>query len=171
MIRNKEFTPQERIVAVVQRLRSQGYRFTPQRKAIVQAVLENAGHPSVEEIYRQVWVNFPMISLATVYKTLDILRDLGEVVELPVGGRTHYDGNPRPHVHLICERCHTVMDWSEEVSFPVPEESIVASGFHPRQYYLEVRGLCLRCRTEDISSALPTAAAPVTDMPETALDD
>ncbi len=116
--------------------------------AIVQAVLESTGHPSAEEIYRQVSAVFPMISLATVYKTLEVLRDIGEVVEIPVEGRSRYDGNPRPHVHLICEKCHTVLDWNEGVTFPVPKEEIVASGFRPHRYSLEVHGLCPRCQAE-----------------------
>ncbi|MBC7225928.1 MAG: transcriptional repressor [Thermoflexales bacterium] len=137
------------MTTVTQRLRSQGYRFTPQRMAIVQAVLGSTDHPSAEEIYQQVSAVFPMISLATVYKTLDVLRDLGEVVELPVEGRTRYDGNPRPHVHLICEKCHAVTDWNEGTAFPVPEEAIAASGFRPHHYHMEVYGLCSRCQRED----------------------
>lgn len=159
MIPNRELFPQERLTAVIHRLREQGYRLTPQRMAIVQAVLESPDHPSAEEIYQQVSAAFPMISLATVYKTLEVLKDLGEVVELPVEGRTHYDGNPRPHVHLICERCHSVMDWSEEVAFPIPEEAIAASGFRPHHYHLEVHGLCPRCAGE-ASAPAPTGRAP-----------
>lgn len=148
MIPNKELLFQEQLAAVSHRLREQGHRFTPQRMAIVQAVLGSTGHPSAEEIYQQASAALPMISLATVYKTLEVLRDLGEVVEIPVEGRSRYDGNPRPHVHLICEKCHTVLDWSEEITFPVPEEAIVASGFRPRYYHMEVHGLCPRCQAE-----------------------
>ncbi len=157
MIPNKELL-QERLAAVIHRLREQGYRLTPQRMAIVQAVLESPDHPSAEEIYQQVSAVFPMISLATVYKTLEVLKDLGEVVELPVEGRTRYDGNLQPHIHLICERCHTVIDWSDgAISFP--EESIAASGFHPHHYRLEVHGLCPRCVAET-SAPAPTGRAP-----------
>ncbi|MGB9873173.1 MAG: Fur family transcriptional regulator [Anaerolineae bacterium] len=147
MITNKELL-QERITTVIHRLRNRGYRFTPQRMAIVRAVLESQDHPSAEEIYQQVSAVFPMISLATVYKTLEVLRDIGEVEELSVEGRTRYDGNPRPHVHLVCKKCHSVTDWDEAIAFPLPEETIAASGFQPHQYRLEVYGLCPRCRVE-----------------------
>ncbi|MGQ9709927.1 MAG: Fur family transcriptional regulator [Anaerolineae bacterium] len=140
--------------AVIRRLREQGYRLTPQRMAIVQAVLESPDHPSVEEIYQQVSAVFPMISLATVYKTLEVLRDIGEVMELPMGGRTRYDGNLRPHVHLVCERCHSVIDWSDD-AISIPEEAIAASGFRPHYYRLEVYGLCPRCQQEEPSLATP----------------
>lgn len=149
MIVNKESSPENRLASIVHHLRSRGYRFTPQRMAIVQAVLESPEHPSAEEIHRQVRAAFPMVSLATVYKTLDVLRDLGEVVEIPLGGRTRYDGNPRPHIHLVCEKCHTVMDWSDGVPFPVSEETIAASGFRPHHYHMEVYGLCPRCQAEE----------------------
>jgi len=150
---------QERLAAIARHLRERGHRFTPQRMAIVRAILESPDHPSAEEIYQQVSAVFPMISLATVYKTLEVLRDIGEVVELPIEGRTRYDGNPRPHVHLICERCHTVMDWSEEVAFPIPEEAITASGFRPHHYHLEVYGLCPRCAGE-ASAPAPAGRTP-----------
>ena len=150
---------QERLAAIARHLRERGYRFTPQRMAIVQAILESPDHPSAEEIYQQVSAVFPMISLATVYKTLEVLRDIGEVMELPIEGRTRYDGNPWPHVHLICERCHTVMDWSEEVAFPIPEEAITASGFRPHHYHLEVYGLCPRCAGE-ASAPAPAGRTP-----------
>ncbi len=143
---------QERLVAIARHLREQGYRLTPQRIAIVQAILESPDHPSAEEIYQRVSAVFPMISLATVYTTLDVLKNVSEVQEFSVGGRTRYDGNPQPHIHLICERCHSVMDWREEVAFPIPEDAIVASGFRPRSYRLEVHGLCLRCQSEESAS-------------------
>lgn len=148
MIISRESLLQKRLAAVTQRLRDQGYRLTPQRMAIVQAVLESAEHPSAEEIYQRVSAAFPMLSRATVYKTLDVLRDLGEVVEIPVEGRTRYDGNPQPHIHLVCERCHAVIDWSDGVTFPVPGETIAASGFRPHHYHMEVYGLCSRCQAE-----------------------
>lgn len=149
MIINRESLLQERLATVIRHLRDEGYRLTPQRMAIMQAVLESTEHPSAEEIYQQVSASFPMISLATVYKTLNVLRSIGEVRELSVEGRVHYDGNPQPHVHLVCERCHTVRDWSDDIAFPVPEEAIVVSGFCPHHYHMEVYGLCPRCQTED----------------------
>ncbi len=148
MITNKESILQKRLTTLVRRLKGQGYRLTPQRMAIVQAVLSRDDHPSAEEIYRQVSASFPMISLGTVYKTLDVLKDIGEVVEIPAEGRSRYDGNPQPHIHLICEKCHIVIDWAEEVPFPVPGEAIAASGFRPHHYHMEVYGLCPRCQME-----------------------
>ncbi|RME39880.1 MAG: transcriptional repressor [Thermoflexia bacterium] len=148
MILNKERKLQERLAAIVQNLRGHGHRLTPQRVAIIQALLESTEHPSAEDLYRRVSALVPVMSLATVYKTLDMLREIGEVVELPLADRVRYDGNPHPHVHLICEKCHAVIDWGEGVTFTVPEEEIAASGFRPHRYSLEVHGLCPRCQAE-----------------------
>ena len=115
----------------------------------MQAILEHPDHPSAEEIHQHVSAVFPMIGLATVYKTLEVLREIGEVMELPVEGRTRYDGNPRPHIHLVCERCHSVTDWSDD-AISIPEEAIAASGFRPHYYRLEVHGLCPRCQEEGL---------------------
>lgn len=148
-IHKESLSLEQHLSSVIHRLRDRGYRLTPQRMAIVRAVLKNTEHPSAEEIYRQLTDAFPMMSLATVYKTLELLRSLGEVVEISVEGQARYDGNPRPHVHLICEKCRAVMDWNAEVDFPVAEAAIVASGFRPSRYHLEVYGLCPRCQASD----------------------
>lgn len=148
MIPNKELFARKRLATIADRLRESGYRLTPQRVAIIQALLERPDHPSAEDLYRQVSAHFPMISLATVYKTLETLKDLGEAAEITLADRVRYDGNTRPHVHLVCEKCHSVTDWDSEVPFPVSEEAIAASGFRPHYYHMEVHGLCARCQAE-----------------------
>jgi Fur family peroxide stress response transcriptional regulator len=158
MIINKESLLKERIAQIAQQFRERGYRVTPQRMAIVQAVLESSEHPTAEEVYRKVSDSFPMLSLATVYKTLEMLKTLGEIVEIPVKGQVHYESNLRPHVHLICERCHKVMDWGEEIVLPIPKETIESSGFYPRYYLVEVHGLCSQCQSE--SNSVPEADKP-----------
>ncbi len=80
----------ERLDQVMQRLREHGYRLTPQRMAIVRAVVQSTSHPTADEIYHQVAADFPMLSLATVYKTMNVLSEIGEVLEMEVDGRSHY---------------------------------------------------------------------------------
>lgn len=145
---NPEFLSRKKPTTIAERLRQQGYRLTPQRMAIVRVLLESPDHPSAEDIYHRVSAHFPMISLATVYKTLETLKSIGEATEIPLADRVRYDGNTQPHAHLVCEKCHTVTDWTGEVAFPIPEEAIVASGFRPSRYLLEVHGLCPRCQAE-----------------------
>jgi Fur family transcriptional regulator, peroxide stress response regulator len=92
-------------------LAQRGARMTPQRMAILEALLE-ADHPTVEQIHRRVAHAFPMTSLVTVYRTLAMLVEMGVVLQVdapePVA---HYDGfRPQPHPHLTCAVCGRVAD-------------------------------------------------------------
>ena len=137
---------EERLEHVVRCLRVRGYRLTPQRMAILRAVMRSRSHPTAEEIYRQVAADFPMLSLATVYKTLKVLKELGEVMEMDVGGCSHYDGNITPHPHLICVKCHRILDLPPEVMAQLPEEALAKRGFQVLWYRVEIYGLCPECQ-------------------------
>ena len=93
-------------------IKRQGYRITPQRLAILKILAASAGHPSVEQIYNRVKQDFPTTSLATVYKTVVLLKNEGEILELGfANGSRRYDGNkPYPHPHLICLECQNIFD-------------------------------------------------------------
>jgi len=139
---------EERMEHIVRRLRASGYRLTPQRLAVLRAVLSSRSHPSAEEIYREVAAEFPMLSLATVYKTLNVLKELGEVLELEVGGCSHYDGNITPHPHLICVKCHSIVDLPPDAMVMVSEDVLAQTGFRVLRCYVEIYGLCPRCQVE-----------------------
>lgn len=100
-----------RYTELLHRLRADGYRLTPQRLAVLKVLAADSGHPTVEQVFDQVRIDYPTTSLATIYKTIDMLKDIGEVLELSVGESHRYDGrDPRPHPHLICEGCGAVVD-------------------------------------------------------------
>ena len=128
------------------KLKGAGYRITPQRLAILKTLVESKEHPSVEQIYRQVQKDFPTTSLATVYNTLECLKDLDEVLVLPSSGASRYDGrNPEPHPHLICTACGRIEDLDVDLSATVA--SIAAgTGYTHLRHRLEFYGLCPRCR-------------------------
>ena len=67
------------------RLRRDGFRLTPQRMAVLRVLAEDTGHPTVEQVYDRVRCDYPTTSLATIYKTIDMLKGIGEVLELSVG--------------------------------------------------------------------------------------
>ena len=104
--------PQERFETLVNKLKQHGYRLTPQRAAILRIFASSHDHPSIEQVYNQIKGQFPMMSLATVYKTVTMLKEEGEILELAfANGSTRYDANhPYPHPHLICVRCHRITD-------------------------------------------------------------
>lgn len=144
----QEADPQE-VEHIVQKLREQGHRLTPQRVAILQAVLSSDTHPTAEEIHQQVSDEFPMISLATVYKTMNVLKGLGEVSEIRVDGRGHYEGNTTPHPHMICINCGAIIDLPAEALAEMPEEALANTDFQAMRYSLEIYGLCPRCQEKD----------------------
>jgi Fur family peroxide stress response transcriptional regulator len=93
-------------------LDSAGKRSTPQRYAVCRALVEHGGHPTVADVFERVRVEFPMISQATVYNTVDTLRDLGLLrpLDTVTHEHTHYDLDPTPHVNLVCTSCGAISD-------------------------------------------------------------
>ena len=104
--------PQSRLNQMLAKLKTGGFRITPQRLAVLKILASSDGHPSVERIYEQVKENFATTSLATIYKTVLLLKQLNEILEpgFP-DGSNRYDGNqPYPHPHIICTRCKRITD-------------------------------------------------------------
>jgi Fur family peroxide stress response transcriptional regulator len=138
-----------RLEEIAQRLRSGGHRMTPQRMAILEAILDGA-HPSAEDIFKAVAGRYPTLSLATVYKTLALLKEEGEVLELGFGGHeSRYDAViPDPHPHLICTRCGEIVDppfMNLDAAVRVMAER---TGFRVDSHRLDFFGLCPRCQAE-----------------------
>jgi Fur family peroxide stress response transcriptional regulator len=104
--------PQKRLEQMIRMLRDKGCRLTPQRLAVLRILSKSEGHPSAEQIYEQIKVDYPTTSLATIYKTLSLLKNKGEVPELNCADAgSHYDRNkPYPHPHLMCTECGQILD-------------------------------------------------------------
>jgi Fur family peroxide stress response transcriptional regulator len=127
-------------------LKSTGHRVTPQRLAILRILAESREHPSVDQIYRQLRKNFPTTSLATVYNTLECLKEIGEVLELSSSGGSRYDGrNPDPHPHLVCTMCGTIEDLDIHLR-PAVEEVAASRGYANVHHRLELYGVCPSCQ-------------------------
>jgi Fur family peroxide stress response transcriptional regulator len=135
-----------RLDDVVAKLKSAGNRITPQRLAIIRVLVESEGHPSVDQIYRQVRGDFPTTSLATVYNTLECLKEMEEVLELPFSSGARYDGrNPFSHPHLVCSVCGTIEDLDIDLGAAVAE--VVANrGYADVHERLDFYGVCPRCQ-------------------------
>lgn len=141
---------EQRVDEVMARLREQGYRMTPQRVAIVSAMVRSEHHPNAEQVYAEVRELFPMISLATIYNTIGVLKDIGEVAELPVSGEgVRFDARrPDPHPHLICSRCGDVIDIKVENIEQLVRQVSESTGYEIVGHPLQLWGLCPRCRAE-----------------------
>lgn len=147
-------TTTNRLETLFARMKTRGHRLTPQRAAILRALVEHAGHPGVEELHRQLLRDFPTMSLATVYKTIAFLKDQGEVLELGFGeAGCRYDGRrPEPHPHLVCTRCGAILDpapgaaCDDAALRALMEDLACRSGFSLSHHRLDLFGLCPACR-------------------------
>lgn len=140
--------PDRRLDQMVEKLRDRGYRLTPQRLAVLKILAISHGHPSVERIHEQVKIDFPTTSLATVYKTVSLARELGEVLELGFSDdRNRYDGNkPYPHPHLICTQCRNIIDPDLSNLQHMTEELEKETGFRIVNHRMDFFGICPDCR-------------------------
>jgi len=149
---SRKTTPeaQSRIDAMLTKLKSSDFRITPQRYAVLRILAASEEHPSVAEIYEAVRVEFPTTSLATVYKTVSLLKEIGEVLELGFhDGNNRYDGTrPFPHPHVICTQCRKIMD-PELVSLDsLNAEMSRKTGYSIISHRLDFFGLCPDCQKQ-----------------------
>jgi Fur family peroxide stress response transcriptional regulator len=132
--------------SAIEALRSKGYKATPQRIAICRIALNSRDHPSVQAIYKKVKRIHPTVSLATVYKTLEVLRDLDLVQELNFPkGQARFDSYMVPHINLICSKCGEIVDLDDTVAAEISKMVSAASKFKPNGQRLDVYGVCQKC--------------------------
>jgi Fur family peroxide stress response transcriptional regulator len=104
---------------------------TPQRLAIYRLLLDTERHPTAQMIYEELQPQFPSLSLATVYNTLEKLVETGVVNALGAAGDSavHYDGDTEPHVNLACISCHLVIDLPSQHVQALDQEVAASSGY------------------------------------------
>jgi Fur family peroxide stress response transcriptional regulator len=137
-----------RFDTLVQKLKARGARITSHRLAMLELLAASVGHPSAAQIYTTLQERFPTISLATVYKTLAVLKEEGEVLELNLPVEARYDGNkPFPHPHLICTNCGKIIDGDELSSLSdANEEASRLYEFEVSHSQMVFYGRCKDCR-------------------------
>lgn len=142
--------PEKRLEEMVAVLKETGHRITPQRLAILRILARSEDHPEVEWVHRQIQKDYPTTSLATVYKTVTLLKELGQVLELGFADRgARYDGNkPYPHPHLICTKCGAIADPDYPAMNDLAEHMSAQTGFKITHHRLDFFGLCAKCREE-----------------------
>lgn len=139
---------QSRLDQMLVKLKDLKFRITPQRLAVLKILAESKEHPSVDRIYEQVRADFPTTSLATVYKTITLLKELNEVLELGFSeGSNRYDGyNPYPHPHVICTQCREIIDPELTGIRRLTEEAKGKTGYRITTHRLDFFGLCKKCQ-------------------------
>jgi Fur family peroxide stress response transcriptional regulator len=130
-------------------LKERGSRLTPQRVELVRLIAASDGHPSAAQLYARIKRRFPTLSQATVYKTLSLLKDMDQVLEIDLRGDSRYDGHrPDPHAHLICIRCDRIMDGEAGLDPAAIRKQEQASGYKILRSQISFYGLCPECRTQ-----------------------
>ncbi len=140
--------------SVIKALRGKGYKATPQRIAIGRFALRSRNHPTAQRIYEEVKKLYPTVSLATVYKTIQILKEVGLIQVLNLSqGQTRFDPDMHPHIHLICLSCGDIIDWEDALVSEVMAK-IAASNFSATSQSFDVYGICQSCerKTKPVAS-------------------
>jgi Fe2+ or Zn2+ uptake regulation protein len=127
-------------------LRARGGRVTPQRLAIAKVVRETGGHVTAEGVFGQVSERLPGVSLPTVYATLELLEDLGQVRRVPApSSAVLFDSRTEAHDHCVCRRCVEVGDLDCATDHVPVMQAAVALGFRPDDAQVVVSGMCAAC--------------------------
>jgi Fur family peroxide stress response transcriptional regulator len=132
-------------------LRERGYRVTPQRLAIYDAVWNAGSHPTASEVYELAEQRDPTMSKATVYKALQLFTELGLVRE--IGFRddsTRYDPDTEFHINLVCTSCGKIEDYHCVDFDDIAPNLKGDTGFEAQSHHFEIYGLCVRCSKERI---------------------
>ena len=121
-------------------------RHSRQREQICEYLRSTCAHPSAEEIYLALKHTLPELSLATVYRNLKLLEQLGQVRRVAsVDGTEHYDACCGDHVHFVCQRCGCVRDVPGEDAVKIRDALSLEEGFQICRLDMTVSGLCPDC--------------------------
>ena len=121
-------------------LEESNLKITPQRLAILKE-LENKGHASIEEIYETIKEMFPSISLATIYKNINALKNEGIISEVCLHQKPKYEINKEAHAHFICKKCGKV----EDVEFSEILNKDIEKKYPNSDKELYIYGICKEC--------------------------
>ena len=125
------------------------YRMTKQKRVILEVLKSTKSHPTADWVYDKVKKKIPNISLGTVYRNLNILKNQGEILELNYGkGFSRFDGNASHHYHFTCENCGRIMDIETPLFTKIEDEVSQQMGVKVNRHRLEFYGSCADCSSE-----------------------
>jgi Fur family transcriptional regulator, ferric uptake regulator len=129
-----------------QELRTRGYRLTPQRQLVLEAV-QDLGHATPDDILGHVRERAEGVNISTIYRTLELLEELGLVTHahLSHGAPTYHSSAAPQHVHLVCRSCKAIADVDPEVVEPMVTRLREDQGFETDVAHLTVFGICRTC--------------------------
>jgi Fur family ferric uptake transcriptional regulator len=135
-------------------------RMTRQRRAILDALEKSRSHPTAHQVHQMVRRRLSQISLATVYRNLELLADQGLIQKLELGGaQMRFDGSPAEHYHVRCVSCGRVDDVAARPPISIRRAARRVKGYQILGHRLELIGLCARCKTRKRRSHQEAPAA------------
>ena len=130
-------------------------RATRQLAAVYDVLAASHDHPTADQVFQRVRTALPRVSLGTVYRNLDKLREEGRLRVVRLGdGQAHYDAMIDEHDHFVCERCSTVLDLPRAAS-PDVLGALDAQGCSVRWHTTSLYGLCAACRARSDDASPP----------------
>ena len=131
------------------RLRGSGYRLTPQRQLILRAV-EDLGHATVDEVLARVRTQASAVNASTVYRTLEVLEELGLVRHTHLSDRapTYHSAREPEHFHLVCRNCQRVRSVEPDVATALVQSLRLDHRFDVDVGHLAIFGNCANCESE-----------------------
>ncbi len=133
---------------VLESLKASGHRITAQRLLVLTALARKRSHVSVDEILHDVQRSYPFIDVATVYRTLQWLKDLHLVTELDIGGAARFELNDpeiAPHHHMVCQVCGEAFNLPPEYLAEFQSTLKREFGFEPDVAHFAIGGRCATC--------------------------
>jgi len=120
-------------------------RLTSQRLKILDYLRGVKTHPTAEMVYNAVKKDLPTISLATVYRNLNLLAEQGEIIKLELNSESHFDGDMCNHQHCVCSKCRRIIDIFQEDISEYAMKKIKSSDFKPSCVNIIFKGHCKHC--------------------------
>lgn len=125
-------------------------RMTKQKQLILDILRGTKSHPTADWVYEEARKAIPDISLGTVYRNLNVLKEKGQILELNYGSTySRFDGNPVNHYHFVCEGCGSVYDVDLPVQEAVNRLVEEKEGFRVTSHRLEFYGRCDNCKQDN----------------------
>jgi Fur family peroxide stress response transcriptional regulator len=146
---------QELEASIIKALRGKGYKATPQRIAISRFAMCDRSHPTVQRVYSEVKKVHPTVSLATVYKTIQILKEVGliQALSLPQD-QTRFDSDMEPHINLVCLRCGDIKDLEETSIRGIIAKVSATENFSATGQRFDIYGICQGCNRKSKTKRL-----------------
>jgi len=138
----------QQLEQIVASLRDEGFRVTPQRVAIVDYLLKTEDHPSAELIHKVIRKRYPMVSLSTIYKTLELLKEKKLVNEIEVEGEARFDAHTDEHINLVCMNCGKIDDIDEDSLREIQAKAARKSKYLIVKGSFELFGYCSNCKSK-----------------------